>query len=241
MSLGSCAAVLKTASRANPAVHLPYRPRARSTPRRPSRNVRRYDGPASSGSVVGNDPLNRSDPSGLQSFERAGSEEFRRATERGMSDGQAGTKAAMDGLKGIAAGIAVGAVVIAATPEAAAVTATNAARTAATEATAGGSTRGAVSGLVTKAKEIFTGASTNAGGPGGPTNPAVAKVVDSIPKGVQSVFHGCCGEVNAVSKALNAGADVAGSTIRTISIQTGKVIEACSSCQAILTRFGIKF
>jgi hypothetical protein len=70
---------------------------------------------------------------------------------------------------------------------------------------------------------------------------AVAKVVDSIPKGVQSVFHGCCGEVNAVSKALNAGADVAGSTIRTISIQTGKVIEACSSCQAILTRFGIKF
>jgi RHS repeat-associated protein len=190
---------------------------------------------------VGNDPLNRSDPSGLQSFERAGSEEFRRATERGMSDGQAGTKAAMDGLKGIAAGIAVGAVVIAATPEAAAVTATNAARTAATEATAGGSTRGAVSGLVTKAKEIFTGASTNAGGPGGPTNPAVEKVVDSIPKGVQSVFHGCCGEVNAVSKALNAGADVAGSTIRTISIQTGKVIEACSSCQAILTRFGIKF
>ena len=94
---------------------------------------------------------------------------------------------------------------------------------------------------MTKAKEIFTGASTRAGGPGVPTNPAVAKVAESVPSTSRSQFHGCCGEVNAVSKALNAGANVAGSTVRTISIQTGKVIEACSSCQAILTRFGIKF
>lgn len=64
MSLGSCAAVLKTASRANPVVHLPYRPRARATPRTASRNVRRYDGTASSGSVVGNDPVNKTDPTG---------------------------------------------------------------------------------------------------------------------------------------------------------------------------------
>jgi hypothetical protein len=64
MSLGSCAAVLKTASRANPAVHLPYRPRLRATPHRPSRNYRRYDWIASSGSVVGNDPVNKTDPTG---------------------------------------------------------------------------------------------------------------------------------------------------------------------------------
>jgi hypothetical protein len=64
MSFGSCAAVLKTASRANPAVHLPYRPRGRATPRTASRNVRRYDWSASSGSVVGNDPVNNTDPTG---------------------------------------------------------------------------------------------------------------------------------------------------------------------------------
>jgi hypothetical protein len=67
MSFGSCAAVLKTASRANPAVHLPYRPRARATPRTASRNVRRYDWSASSGSVVANDPVNRNDPDGKES------------------------------------------------------------------------------------------------------------------------------------------------------------------------------
>jgi hypothetical protein len=66
MSLGSCAAVLKTASRANPAVHLPYRPRLRATPHRPSRNYRRYDWIASSGSVVGNDPVDHVDPTGLE-------------------------------------------------------------------------------------------------------------------------------------------------------------------------------
>jgi hypothetical protein len=65
MSSGSCAAVLKTASRANPALHLPYRPRLRATLRTASRNYRRYDWSASSGSVVGNDPVNMVDPTGL--------------------------------------------------------------------------------------------------------------------------------------------------------------------------------
>ena len=64
MSLGGCAAAFKTASRANPAVPLPYRPRARATPCRPSRNYRCYDWSASSGSVVANDPVNGRDPSG---------------------------------------------------------------------------------------------------------------------------------------------------------------------------------
>ena len=62
---------------------------------------------------VGNDPINKVDPTGLQSFERAGSEEFRMNTEAGMSDGEAGTKAAIDGLKGIAAGVIVTAAVVA--------------------------------------------------------------------------------------------------------------------------------
>jgi hypothetical protein len=66
MSFGSCTAVLKTASRANPALPLPYRPRARVTLRTASRNVRRYDWIASSGSVVQNDPVNRTDPTGTQ-------------------------------------------------------------------------------------------------------------------------------------------------------------------------------
>lgn len=65
------AAALKTASRANPALHLPYRPRVRATLRTASRNVRRYDWSASSGSVVANDPVNRTDPTGL--YECSGS------------------------------------------------------------------------------------------------------------------------------------------------------------------------
>jgi len=45
-------------------VHLPCRPRARATPRFASRNHHRYDWSASSGSVVGDDPIDGRDPSG---------------------------------------------------------------------------------------------------------------------------------------------------------------------------------
>lgn len=92
MSLGHCAAVLKTASRANPALHLPYRPRARATPRTASRNVRRYDWTASSGSVVANDPVNMTDPDGKEGACMYGpsmcglrqTSEADRATQRGI-------------------------------------------------------------------------------------------------------------------------------------------------------------
>ena len=66
-----------------------------------------YDDQVNLYAYVGNDPLNRSDPTGLQSFEAAGSQEFRRLTERGMSDGEAANKVATDGLKGLAAGVVV--------------------------------------------------------------------------------------------------------------------------------------
>ncbi|AMG72867.1 YD repeat protein [Sphingopyxis granuli] len=192
---------------------------------------------------VGNDPVNRSDPDGKQSDSVM---DRRNQALRDVGKDCAGQGAACGKMmaQGIAVGVAGSAIIAAAAataPETAAVAATNAARTAVTEAVAGGSTRGAVSGLVTRAKEVFTGASTRAGGPGVPTNPTVAKIAENVPASSRSVFHGCCGEVNAVSRALNAGADVAGSTIRTISVQTGKVMEACSSCKAILQEFGIKF
>jgi hypothetical protein len=106
MSLGSCAAVLKTASRANPAVHLPYRPRLRATPHRPSRNVRRYDWSASSGSVVDGDPVNRSDPSGLQEALLFGNFEVSKAATYSSDDPNAGVNAAAKMNGTIAVGVA---------------------------------------------------------------------------------------------------------------------------------------
>ncbi len=193
---------------------------------------------------VGNDPVDGRDPTGQQSFEGAGSEEFRKSTKHGMSDGQAGTKAATDGLKGLAAAGAVtvaGAPVVAALSDSAAAgLALQGARVGAAEAVEAGSTRGAVSSLVTKTGEVYRGASTNAGGPGASTNAIVSKILKEIPKALRSDFHGCCGEINAVSKALNDSVNVAGATIRTVSTRTMQAIEACDSCRQVLDILGIK-
>lgn len=119
--------------------------------------------------------------------------------------------------------------------------ATEAAMAARAEAQAGGATKGAVSGLVTKSKTIFTGASKRAGGPGGPTNSAVKSALGSIPDARRSGVHGCCGEVNALSKALDAGADVTGATVRTIGVKSGELKAACPSCTIMLNMFGLKY
>ena len=96
----------RTVSRANPAVHLPYRPRLRATPHRPSRNVRRYDWIASSGSVVANDPANKTDPTGLQEMLMFGNFEVSKAATYNSNDPNAGVKAAAKMNTEIAAGAA---------------------------------------------------------------------------------------------------------------------------------------
>jgi len=118
--------------------------------------------------------------------------------------------------------------------------AVNAARSAATAAEGGGATGGATTGLVTSSGEVFTGASANAGGAGAATNPVVQRALDSISPALRSCFHGGCGEINAASNALNAGAKVEGGVMATVRTIGKEVMEACPTCAQVADRLGIK-
>lgn len=120
------------------------------------------------------------------------------------------------------------------------ISAVGAARQASTAAQASGATGGATTGLVTKSGEVFIGASANAGGPGVATNPAVQKILDSLSPALRSCFHGGCGEVNAASNALNAGANVEGGVIATVRTLGAEIMEACPSCAQVADRLGMK-
>jgi len=115
-----------------------------------------------------------------------------------------------------------------------------AARQASTAAQANGATGGATTGLVTRSGEVFTGASANAGGPGVATNPAVQAALDSLSPALRSCFHGGCGEVNAASNALNAGANVEGGVMATVRTLGAEIMEACPTCAQVADRLGMK-
>jgi RHS repeat-associated protein len=105
-----------------------------------------------------------------------------------------------------------------------------------------GATSGATTGLITEAGEVFTGASTNAGGAGAATNATVQEALNGVSTGARSAFHGCCGEIDALSNAANAGAKLEGATMATVRAagrQAGQVMKACSSCQAVADKLGI--
>ena len=84
------------------------------------------------------------------------------------------------------------------------------------------------------------GHSTMSGGPG--PDAVHPKVQDILDANAGCGGHGGhCAEIHAVSKALNAGRDVAGGTMATIRTWTGKLVPACPSCQAVMNFLGIKF
>lgn len=123
------------------------------------------------------------------------------------------------------------------------VSAVSSARQGAVTAQANGAAGGATSALVTRSGEVFTGASARAGGPGAATNATVQSALDSVAPEARSAFHGCCGEINAMSNAANAGAELGGSvmaTVRAIGRQAGQVMEACSTCKAVAEKLGVK-
>lgn len=110
-------------------------------------------------------------------------------------------------------------------------------------ADAAGAVRGAAAGLVTKAGEVFTGLSTRAGGPGQATNAVVQGALDAVPAAERSAFHGACCEINAISNALNAGADVRGATAAAVNAggpNGGAIKLPCSSCAPVLRQFEIE-
>jgi len=101
---------------------------------------------------------------------------------------------------------------------------------------------GMTAGLVTRSGETFTGASARAGGPGAATNGLVQNALDSVPAGSRSDFHGCCAEINAMSNAANAGADLNGSVVaavRATGSNAGTVQRACPSCAGTAERLGV--
>ena len=202
---------------------------------------------------VGNDPIDSVDPSGLQTFYRANpaADPSAAGDAARTYDGQAteaSATGARDGLVQsfvtwsnavgtVLAGPEVGVEEVAgATAEKLAL---NTARAEAQAAKAAGNAGGATSGLVTKTGRVFSGRSTNAGGPGRATNNAVARALGQVSN--PSRTHGCCGEINAISKALNAGAEVAGAVVKTVKTATEQEMQACSTCRAVASALGIKY
>jgi len=125
--------------------------------------------------------------------------------------------------------------------EGAAPVAIAAANEASVAAQAAGATGGATSGLVTEAGEVFTGASTNALGPGMATNDVVQGALDELT--TTSEYSGCCGEIDAMSKALNAGAKIKNATVATVRAtgkSAGKLMKACASCRQVADKLGVK-
>jgi deoxyribose-phosphate aldolase len=92
---------------------------------------------------------------------------------------------------------------------------------------------------VTTEGTVFTGTSTGAGGAGA-TNATVNSLVESVPGQLRNGYTGCCGEINAASNALNAGANVEGGVMATVRIASGKLMQASPACQYVMKQLGIK-
>jgi hypothetical protein len=109
-------------------------------------------------------------------------------------------------------------------------------------AKAEGHKRGMAAAIVTADGQSFTGRSTGAGG--GALNSVVEGAYGTVPEEARSPFHGCCAEGRAASQAIEAGAELQGSTSAAAKIggpRHGTIQPACSSCQGMLKRLGVKF
>ena len=79
------------------------------------------------------------------------------------------------------------------------------------------------------------------------TNSRVADVLDDVPVGSRPPYHGRCAEIHCISKALDEGLDVSGSTISTSTVRGptsaghGLPVNPCTSCQAVLAKFGVTY
>ena len=155
---------------------------------------------------------------------------------------QEASKIAVFGAAAVLAPIVAVEVSAASATAAAAGNAVNAARTTAVAANTSGASGGAASGLVTQTGETFVGLSTRAGGPGMATNPTVQAALDAVPVGARAPFHGACGEICAMSSALNAGAKIEGAVVATVRVlgrEAGKIMTACPSCSAVAAKLGV--
>ena len=62
----------------------------------------------------------------------------------------------------------------------------------------------------------------------------------NVPIAEQSAYHGCCGEIDAISKAANAGFKLEISVMATVRAATSKLMDTFSSCANVAKQFGIE-
>ena len=98
--------------------------------------------------------------------------------------------------------------------------------------------QGAVSSLITVGRAIETGRSLMSGGHRQPVHPEARRGLETAPHPRRG-YHGRCAEVDCVTRALNRGLDVRGSTISTVRTATGRAMQPCPSCESMLRWFNI--
>ncbi|MER8522697.1 RHS repeat-associated core domain-containing protein [Mesorhizobium sp. M1076] len=78
-------------------------------------------------------------------------------------------------------------------------------------------------------------------------NSTVDEALRNVPESQRSAAHGCCGEIDAISKAMNAGEKPQNLSVGTASIgrtppgPTGAPKDACSTCSAVMDFLGIEY
>jgi hypothetical protein len=87
---------------------------------------------------------------------------------------------------------------------------------------------------------IFTGIS----GESVPHNPQVTGALMGTPASARKAWHGGCAEIVCLDKALNAGVNPSGGTMRAVNIGVsgkghGTPKKICSSCNDVLNHFGV--
>jgi hypothetical protein len=211
-----------------------------------------------------NDPVNKSDPNGhttamgdvdgSESQERdaevdiadnAGQDPIGNAVADGFDVGLEYTKKGLDFVDGFSEGLQATGTVLAPAGVLAgkfAKTGRMAAEAIQTYLAETRGTKGVVGAIATKDGQVFTGRSKRAGGPtidGVGINSGTKSAYDAIPEGKRSSYHGKCCEVEAMSKAMDAGANLKGAVSIAVDVKTGLVKGPCPSCARTTSRLGI--
>ena len=196
---------------------------------------------------VGNDPVNRSDPTGQQdSLDMHMRQDDEALLNHKISESTYLERQRARGVGGLIGGAIVAPALMAEPAVAAGLGAASddialaAANEEAMVAQAAGATeRSAAAGFVGPAGETLSGASGGAGGTGA-TNATISTALDNVPEAIRPAFHGCCAEIDVMSKAANMGIKLEGSVVATVRVWSNELIAACPSCAHVARELGVR-